>query len=213
MSDHPATGYRLPLVARGYDLLNAVLWLPAGSDRLRRRFVHALDLTPGCRVLELGCGTGAATRHLVATGAAVTALDSSPAMLARARRRAPSATFVENDVVALSGALDPVEARFDRAVFAFVLHELDRRRRAEALGAAANLLAPGGRIGILEWALPESPRAARIWRTTIRAIEPPIALEILDGGLEHALAAARLSILDDHREAGGRARILIAEPA
>ncbi|MBI1915267.1 MAG: class I SAM-dependent methyltransferase [Planctomycetes bacterium] len=41
------------------------------------------------RVLELGCGTGGITRLLLERGVAVTAVDGSERMLARARRRAP----------------------------------------------------------------------------------------------------------------------------
>lgn len=51
--------------------------------------VAALDLQPGMRVLDAGCGTGdlearLAERH---PGVEVVALDASTAMLARARRR------------------------------------------------------------------------------------------------------------------------------
>ena len=40
-------------------------------------------------VLELGCGSGALTRHLVAAGHRVVATDASPAMLALARETVP----------------------------------------------------------------------------------------------------------------------------
>ena len=40
-------------------------------------------------VLELGCGSGALTRHLVAAGHRVIATDASPAMLALAREAVP----------------------------------------------------------------------------------------------------------------------------
>jgi SAM-dependent methyltransferase len=42
-------------------------------------------------VLELGCGTGRLTRHLVDAGHRVLATDASPAMLERARRAVPGA--------------------------------------------------------------------------------------------------------------------------
>jgi SAM-dependent methyltransferase len=38
-------------------------------------------LTPGCSVLELGCGVGRMTRPLLARGCSVTAVDNSPEML------------------------------------------------------------------------------------------------------------------------------------
>ncbi len=207
MPSHELPAYRRRLVAVAYDLLNAVLWFPTGSDRLRRELVNGLDLAPGMGVLELGCGTGLATRHLVSEGAALTAIDSAPTMLAAARRRVPEARFIEGDL------LDRIdEGPFDRLVCSFVLHELDPERRAAVLATAAGLLAPGGRIGILEWATPARPMAARLWRAVVRVIEPAVAHDVLDDGIEQALHRAGLLIATQKLVAAGRARIVIAAP-
>src|SRR6185436_548518 len=149
------------VVAAGYDLLNTFLWLPGGSDRLRRRFVASLGIEPGDRVLELGCGTGLVTRHLGATGADVVALDRAPAMLAAARRRAPHAAFIAGDVRAAA-----VEGPFDRVVLAFILHELAPDVRADVLRRSADVLAPEGSIGILEWARPAGRIGGNVWAST-----------------------------------------------
>ena len=45
--------YQSRFTTIGYDLLNALLWMPTGSDRLRRQLVASLALTPETRVLEL----------------------------------------------------------------------------------------------------------------------------------------------------------------
>lgn len=60
---------------------------------------HELDIA-GRDVLEIGCGTGKNTEWLSEHAAAVTALDLSPEMLARARTRvsARSVTFIEHDI-------------------------------------------------------------------------------------------------------------------
>ncbi|MBL7494764.1 methyltransferase domain-containing protein [Frankia sp. CNm7] len=197
-------------VARGYDVLNALLWLPGGSDRLRRRFVALLDIDPGMRVLELGCGTGLVTRHLLAAGARVTAVDGSTAMMAVARRRAPDALFTGVD---LSGPdLDETlpTGDFDLAVLSFVLHELDPARRARLLRVVAERLGPDGQLGILDWGVPPSRPRAAAWRFAVRAIEPPVAHDVLDGALDAALATAGLVPTADHGLAGHRARALIA---
>ncbi len=55
--------------------------------RLHCAAAEAACPTPGARVLELGCGTGAVTDRLVVRGAQVCALDQSAEMLARARAR------------------------------------------------------------------------------------------------------------------------------
>lgn len=46
-------------------------------------------------VVDLGCGSGIVTRHLIGSGFDVLGVDPSPAMLQIARRRAPAATFVQ----------------------------------------------------------------------------------------------------------------------
>ena len=58
-------------------------------DHMRRRVharLHEL-LSPGARVLEIGCGTGLDTAWLAEAGADVIAADPSAAMIARARTR------------------------------------------------------------------------------------------------------------------------------
>jgi ubiquinone/menaquinone biosynthesis C-methylase UbiE len=200
-----APGYRHRLVAVSYDALNRLLWLPSGSGRLRRRFVGALGARGGDRVCELGCGTGLVTRHLCAVGAHVTAVDSSPLMMDAARRRAPTARFVRGDVLAT-----PLDGPFDRIVLAFILHELDAPRRVALLRRAAELLTATGQIGILEWARPTGTILGPAWTATVHAIEPTIAHDILDDGLDVAIAGAGLTTIDDRRLAGGRARVVLA---
>src|SRR5687768_17204506 len=99
-------------LAGAYDALNTLIFLPSGgSRRLRKRLVDALEVGPGQRVLELGCGTGQVTAELLAAGAQVVAVDRLPAMLAGARQRAPRAVFIEGDALEAE-----VEGAYDRVV-------------------------------------------------------------------------------------------------
>lgn len=196
------------IAARAYDVLNWLLWLPGGSDHLRRNFVGTIGMRSDMRVLELGCGTGLVTRHLVATGADVTAVDGSSAMLDRARRRAPKARF---DLADLAQVPADGWGSYDRVVLSFLLHELDPETRVHVLRGASASLAPEAEIGILEWGMPPSERRGAIWSRLVRTIEPAVAHDILDGGLDDAVAATGLRVVRDDPLAGGRARVLTLE--
>jgi SAM-dependent methyltransferase len=75
----------------------------------------------GCKVLELGCGTGRHTVRLAAAGNVVTGLDISPGMLAEARKKLTgfaNVTLIEGDLLAMS-----LEG-FDAVVTALVLEHI-----------------------------------------------------------------------------------------
>jgi SAM-dependent methyltransferase len=189
-----------------YDTINTAIFLPwGGSRRLRQSLVNALDVQPGHRILELGCGTGQVTARLLAAGADVVAVDALPAMLDRARTRAPRARFVEGDAIT-----SEVGDGFDRVVLSFVLHNVDRPGRVRILRRAELALAPGGRIGVLEWALPAGPARARLWRWFLDTLEPSATVpDVLDKTLDVDVAAAGLRQTDRRSGTGGRTQILV----
>jgi SAM-dependent methyltransferase len=79
---------------------------PLAADRLLEE-VHRDDSERGL-VVELGCGPGVTAARLLAAGFDVLGIDSSPSMLAIARKRAPRATFVEGSFV--SAEIPPCDA-------------------------------------------------------------------------------------------------------
>jgi SAM-dependent methyltransferase len=101
---------------------------------------------PGCRVLELGAGTGRATVFLAGAAARVFACDLSPEMIAIARKRLGSVENVRLFVADMRRLC--LATRFDLIVavddpFAHLLRDGERDI---ALCAAAAHLAPGGRL-------------------------------------------------------------------
>jgi ubiquinone/menaquinone biosynthesis C-methylase UbiE len=117
------------------------------SERLRA-VVERLDIQPGDRVLEIGCGHGVAATFVCERleGGRLTAVDRSPKMIQAARRR--NAGYVEAGkaefLVASLEDMDLGDRRFDK-IFAVRVGPLHREpERARAL--AGRWLAPGGAV-------------------------------------------------------------------
>lgn len=177
--------YQNRLAPRLYDFAAAAVFAPVGGIKALRR--QALDLSgimPATRVLEIGCGTGGITAQLTARGAVVTGIDGSAEMIARARERAPAATFHVSRIEDLD-----LSGTYDVVLFAFVLHELDRQLRIQILGKAMRVLASGGRVVILDHGVPPNGIFARAWHALLAALEPPTVLECI-AGYDADIAAA-----------------------
>jgi SAM-dependent methyltransferase len=97
----------------------------------------------GPRILEIGPGTGQATRALVERGADVTAVELGPRLAEIARRNVPPAHVVTADFE----SWQPDRAGFD-AVAAFTsFHWLDAETK---YARVARLLRPGGALAVTE---------------------------------------------------------------
>ncbi|MQA84176.1 MAG: methyltransferase domain-containing protein [Streptosporangiales bacterium] len=119
----------------------------------------------GGLVIELGCGSGLLTRHLVDAGHRVIATDASPAMLDLAREHAPDAVDIRRLVL----PDDPPPPADAIASVGHVLSYLpDEAAITRALAAIARALRPDGVLAIdicdLEWGAVrrDAPPAARV---------------------------------------------------
>jgi phosphatidylethanolamine/phosphatidyl-N-methylethanolamine N-methyltransferase len=117
----------------------------AVSAVARRRAVEAVNALPGARVLEVGVGTGLALPHYDRTRA-ITGIDLSTHMLARARRRVAEQRL--DHVVGLleldAEATGLPSASFDIAVAMFVASVVPHPRAL--LAELRRLVRPGGHI-------------------------------------------------------------------
>lgn len=94
------------------------------------------------RVLELGCGAGRLTGHLIELGGEVHGLDLAPAMVVYCREHYPRGKFVVGDLRDLSGfATGSLTAVVATSNVIDVLGDLERRR---AIGEVRRVLAPTG---------------------------------------------------------------------
>ena len=174
-------------VRRRYDLL-ASFYDQVTLDRLvygeaRRHAVELLALRPGDTVLDVGCGTGLSLsllRDAVGPNGTVVGVDLSPMMLARARARVAAhgwgnVHLLARDVTELRSEDLPVASAAPRAaLFALSLSTIPRPQKV--LSAVAGLLAPDGRVAVLDVGVPAAPgklhRVARllepVWRGVCR---------------------------------------------
>lgn len=108
----------------------------------------AVDLPPGARVLELGCGPGRNAVWLAQQGCRVDALDLSPAALAWGRERAAAAgvevAFHQADVLAWTGPDGGYDLVYDSGCF----HHLPPHRRLSYRELLRRTLRPGGAFGL-----------------------------------------------------------------
>ena len=128
-------------------------WVGAdGSDHHRRlaipTILDLLAIQRGDHVIDLGCGPGVLAPPVAQAGARYTGVDTSPKLLAFARRHhGRIARFIEADATALIS-----DARFAPAsvdVVSFLLSIQDIAPLDGALRSAAWVLRSGGRIAIL----------------------------------------------------------------
>lgn len=111
---------------------------------------------PGCRVLELGAGTGRATRYLAREAGRVMASELSPELLAQARRKLLGLSHVH--LLAADMRELHLQARFDliAAVDDPFVHLIEDEDRDRAFAVVAEHLAPGGRFVLdAAWFPPE----------------------------------------------------------
>jgi ubiquinone/menaquinone biosynthesis C-methylase UbiE len=112
---------------------------------LEREIVRqAMAMVDPSRVLDLACGTGRVTRHVVDVDPTVEVhgVDVSASMLDIAREACPSATFHLLDVRDAADALG--HATFDMAVAFRFFANAERALRHEASVALYRLIRPGG---------------------------------------------------------------------
>ncbi len=132
-------------IAGRYDLVNRMMTL-GRDESWRERTVAALRLRAGAVVVDVACGTGDLCRALDRSGYVAFGLDRSAGMLAMARTDAP---LLRGDAFRLPFA----DTSVDGVVCGFGLRNFPARD--PFLAACLRALRPGGRIAVLETAVPD----------------------------------------------------------
>lgn len=148
---------RYTIYAPMYDMVAGVLARP------RRIAMNLVDVKPGERLLIDGCGTGL-DLPMLPQGVEIVAVDLSPAMVDKTRRRA-SALRLPVDVRTMNAEkLEFPDGSFDVVFLHLVLAVVPDP--VCAAREASRVLKPGGRISILDKFLPDD-RIPTLFRQTI----------------------------------------------
>ena len=116
-----------------YDAKHSFVW------KYGEELIQLLAPKVGEQILDLGCGTGHLSHQISLSGAKVTGLDRSSAMIEQARKNYPELHFLAADAASFQFA-----ERFDAVFSNAALHWM---KRANAVAAAVcRSLKPGGRF-------------------------------------------------------------------
>ncbi|MGA7327462.1 MAG: methyltransferase domain-containing protein [Rhodomicrobium sp.] len=144
---------------------------------LALKAINALGLKPGSRVIDIGAGAGGAALELACRGHKVTAIDASPAMIARAKERAKAEGLALDAFVMDGQELELPDASFDAglSVFGIILFP-------DAMAGLAELrrvVRPKGPIALVTWTEPGAYELA----TELRAAAASVFGELPAGAL------------------------------
>jgi tRNA (cmo5U34)-methyltransferase len=131
-----------------------------GYEELQEAVVAATADVPTTRVLELGTGTGETALRVRARHpeASWVGIDSSEAMLARARERLPDADL------RLQRLEDELPAGpFDLVVSALAVHHLDAAGKRGLFSRVAGVLRPGGEFVLGDVVVPAAGKTGPIY--------------------------------------------------
>ena len=156
----------------------ASLWGPRARDwadtqepqsaPLFEAVFRATGVEPGVPLLDAGCASGFAAARAAELGAAVSGVDATPALIAIARERVPSARFEIADLEDLP---------FADGSFAIVTGFNSFQYAADpgrALAEARRVCRRGGRVAIATWGQPERCQAAA-YLAALKNFLPPLA--------------------------------------
>lgn len=139
-------------IAPRYDFLRMIVFL-GQTSKWYRQALQDLELPPGTKVLDVGCGTGESTRFLSQfyPGIEVEGMDLSAGMLEVAKTMDTDSNYFEGDVCSIPRENET----YDLVITAFTFRNFPEREKS--LQEMLRILRPGGRLLILDHFHPQKP--------------------------------------------------------
>ncbi|HEX2981046.1 MAG TPA: methyltransferase domain-containing protein [Anaerolineaceae bacterium] len=141
------------------------------EDRFKKELIRQAEITPGQKVLDLGCGTATLTIMVKEAypGTEVVGLDADPKVLSIGRAKALKAGVSVTLDHGMSYALLYSENAFDRVLSSLMFHHLTSQKKQQTLKEVYRVLKKDGWLWIVDfgppvglWARMISPLMARL---------------------------------------------------
>jgi ubiquinone/menaquinone biosynthesis C-methylase UbiE len=127
---------------------------------LRRMTVELAGVKAGDTVLEVGCATGTlslAAKQAAGPSGQVFGIDIIPGMIEASQRKAAQANV---EITFKLGSIDSIpfpDNHFDEVMCSFMIFHMSDETRQKGIAEIQRVLKPGGRLLVLDLALPPQP--------------------------------------------------------
>lgn len=126
------------------------------EGKFRKKFVDSLDLQPGQKVLDIGCGTGSLLKLIKQTypEVEVIGIDGDPEILEIAKKKAKDSNLDIRFETAMSDKLLFEDKSIDVVVSSLVFHHLTKGQKLSTLKEIHRVLKDEAPVHILDWSKP-----------------------------------------------------------
>jgi ubiquinone/menaquinone biosynthesis C-methylase UbiE len=176
-------------------LVNLILW--GNYHRLRDAVLaEMVESLPG-RTLQVACVygdlTGRLSERVADSGGRIDVVDVLPIQLRNLREKLPQSAPAR--LLAMDSAdLNLPDASYDQALAFFLLHEQPSHYRERTMSELFRVVKPGGKIIVVDYALPRWWHPLRyVWRPVLAALEP-FALDLWHDDIAKWLPRAAISV-------------------
>jgi ubiquinone/menaquinone biosynthesis C-methylase UbiE len=138
--------------ARYYDLVLGIISL-GREGKFRQAALDLVDLEPGMKILDVGCGTGSLTlaaKQRTGSDGMVVGIDPSSNMVKLAREKAAKKQVEAAFQVGVIEKLDFPDDQFDLVLSSMMMHHLPGELKKTGLSEVRRVLKPNGTLLIIE---------------------------------------------------------------